>query len=412
MAGVTNAAFRQLCAEQWALGRGSRQHSTAGATGAAGAAGAALPEPLFVCEMITAGGIAHRIPRTFELLRFFPGECRSVQLYGTDPALVSRAVAILCGEFEVAHIDLNLGCPVPKVTRRGGGGARPWKLDRTAALLRAAAAAAEPFGVPVSVKTRIGIDEAHTTFRDVGRIAADAGVAFIVLHARTVRQAYSGTADWNRIAELVQASSLPVVGNGDVWEAADARRMRAETGCAGVAIGRGCLGRPWLFRDLAADLSSGLSSGLSADLTDIRATGAAGGSGSSGSSGSSGNNPQRYLPTLGEVCEMVYRHGELLAELHGERWGLTDLRKHMAWYFRGFPVGGELRAQLSLVSSLAGLRGLLDQLDPDAPFPQELAGAPRGRQGSARDHVRLPEGWLDSRTLGDAEISEDGAAGG
>ncbi len=356
MAGITNAAYRQLCREQGA--------------------------GLYVCEMITSRGIVERIPRTFGMLRFDPGETvRSVQLYGVDPDVMAKATTILCAEFGVGQVDLNFGCPVPKVTRRGGGGALPWKRDRLAAILTATVAAAEPYGVPVTMKTRIGIDGDHETFLDAGRIAADAGCAAIALHARTVKQSYGGQADWDRIAELVASVDIPVLGNGDIWEAPDALAMMERTGCAGVVIGRGCLGRPWLFRDLAAAFAG---------------------------------EPPPPLPSLGEVAAMVYRHAELLAGLDGETHGMRDLRKHMAWYFKGFPVGAELRRGLAMVSTLAELRGLLDQLDPAVPFPDGELGSPRGRQGSARERVVLPYGWLDSQCLGDADIAdaESDASGG
>ena len=356
MAGITNAAYRQLCREQGA--------------------------GLYVCEMITSRGIVERIPRTFGMLRFDPGETvRSVQLYGVDPDVMAKATTILCAEFGVGHVDLNFGCPVPKVTRRGGGGALPWKRDRLAAILTATVKAAEPYGVPVTMKTRIGIDGDHETFLDAGRIAADAGCAAIALHARTVKQSYGGQADWDRIAELVASVDIPVLGNGDIWEAPDALAMMERTGCAGVVIGRGCLGRPWLFRDLAAAFAG---------------------------------EPPPPLPNLGEVAAMVYRHAELLAGMDGETHGMRDLRKHMAWYFKGFPVGAELRRGLAMVSTLAELRGLLDQLDPAVPFPDGELGSPRGRQGSARERVVLPYGWLDSQCLGDADIAdaESDASGG
>ncbi|MEZ5129578.1 MAG: tRNA dihydrouridine synthase DusB [Micropruina glycogenica] len=348
MAGITNAAYRQLCREQGA--------------------------GLYVCEMITSRAVVERIPKTFAMLRFDPGETvRSVQLYGVDPDVMARATTILCAEFGVAHVDLNFGCPVPKVTRRGGGGALPWKRDRLAAILTATVAAAEPFGVPVTMKTRVGIDGDHETFLDAGRIAADCGCAAIALHARTVKQAYGGEADWARIAELVDATSIPVLGNGDIWEASDALDMMRRTGCAGVVIGRGCLGRPWLFRDLAAAFAG---------------------------------EPAPPLPNLGEVAAMVYRHAELLADLEGETYGLRDLRKHMAWYFKGFPVGGEVRRALAMVESLSQLEGLLATLDPSEPFPAAELGSPRGRQGAPRGKVVLPYGWLDSESLGDTDIAD------
>ena len=348
MAGITNAAYRQLCREQGA--------------------------GLYVCEMITSRGIVERIPRTFSMLRFDPDEAvRSVQLYGVEADVMAKATTILCAEFGVGHVDLNFGCPVPKVTRRGGGGALPWKRDRLAAILTATVRAAEPYGVPVTMKTRIGIDGDHETFLDAGRIAADSGCAAIALHARTVKQSYGGQADWERIAELVASVDIPVLGNGDIWEAPDALAMMARTGCAGVVIGRGCLGRPWLFRDLAAAFAG---------------------------------RPAPALPSLGEVAAMVYRHAELLAELDGETHGLRDLRKHMAWYFKGFPIGAELRRGLAMVSGLAELAGLLDQLDPEVEFPRAELGSPRGRQGSARERVVLPYGWLDSQCLGDTDIAD------
>lgn len=356
MAGITNPAYRQLCLEQGA--------------------------GLYVCEMITSRGIVERNPKTHQMLQFAPGETiRSVQLYGVDPEIMGRAAAILCEDFGVHHIDINLGCPVPKVTRKGGGGALPWKRDRTAALLRATVRAADAYGVPVTMKTRMGIDETHLTYRDAGRIAQDAGIAAVALHARTVAQSYSGEARWEHIATLVDDLDIPVLGNGDIWEGSDAVRMVAETGCAGVVIGRGCLGRPWLFGDLTAAFVG---------------------------------DDTRTLPTLGEVAMMVRRHAVLLAGLHGEKWGLTDLRKHMAWYFKGFPVGGDLRRALATVSNLDELDTHLAQLDVDAPFPVQELGTPRGRQGAPRDKVVLPCGWLDSTELGDADLSaaESDVSGG
>ena len=232
MAGVTNVAFRELCAEQGA--------------------------GLYVCEMITSRGLVEGDRTSLQMLTFADNETvRSVQLYGIDPIYIGKAVEILCAEHGVGHVDLNFGCPVPKVTRKGGGAALPWKATLLGEILTAAVGAAEPYGVPVTMKTRKGIDDDHLTYLDAGRIAQDAGCAAIGLHGRTAAQHYSGRADWDAIAALKDAVDIPVLGNGDIWEAADAVRMMEETGCDGVIVGRGCLGRPWLFRDLAAAFTGG-----------------------------------------------------------------------------------------------------------------------------------------------------------
>ncbi|MBS4751203.1 tRNA dihydrouridine synthase DusB [Nocardioides sp. zg-ZUI104] len=339
MAGITNAAYRRLCAEHGA--------------------------GLYVCEMITSRGLVEGDETTRRMLVFDEAEqVRSVQLYGTDPTYVGQATKILCEEYGVAHVDLNFGCPVPKVTRKGGGGALPWKRNLLGAILEAAVAAATPYDVPVTIKTRKGIDEDHLTYLDAGRIAQDAGCAAIALHGRTVVQAYSGEADWDAIGELVEHVDIPVLGNGDIWEAADALRMMEHTGAAGVVVGRGCLGRPWLFRDLAAAFEG----------TGAQAT---------------------TLPTLGEVAAMMRRHAELLCEHMGEERGCKEFRKHVTWYLKGFRTGGEMRRSLGLVDSLAALDTLLGALDPSEPFPVGELGAPRGRQGSPRNKVVIPEGWLD-----------------
>lgn len=366
MAGVTNAAYRQLCREQ----------AEAGGEPDSGRKG------LFVCEMITSRGLVERDRKSLQMLAFDPGEnLHSVQLYGVDAATMAHATEILCNEFGVGHVDLNFGCPVPKVTRKGGGGVMPWKRDRLRAILEATVKAADRYGVPVTMKTRMGIDADHLTYRDAGRIAQEAGCAAIALHGRTVAQAYSGTADWDAIARLVETVDIPVLGNGDIWEADTAVRMVAHTGVAGVVIGRGCLGRPWLFRDLA-DAFAG--------------------------------RPTRTLPVLGEVAAMVRRHGELLANVMGEQRGLTDLRKHMAWYFKGFPVGGEVRRRLGMVTSLDDLDEHLARLDPEARFPTADIGAPRGRQGTPRERVVMPEGWLSDRSGLDLDLAaaESNVSGG
>lgn len=356
MAGITNPAYRQLCREQGA--------------------------GLYVCEMITSRGIIENDAKTLSMLQFDPGETvRSVQLYGVDPEVMGQGAKILCEDFEVAHIDLNFGCPVPKVTRKGGGGVLPYKRDRLRAICSAVVEAADAYGVPVTIKTRKGIDADHLTYIDAGHIAQETGVAAIALHGRTVSQAYSGQADWDSIAHLVREVDIPVLGNGDIWEATTALDMVERTGCDGVVVGRGCLGRPWLFRDLAEAFAGGRV---------------------------------QHLPTLGEVAAMVRRHAELLADLMGEERGLTDLRKHMSWYFKGFPVGGEIRRGLGLVSSFADLDAQLARLDADAPYPRQELGSPRGRQGSPRERVVMPEGWL-ADTCGmdlDLAAAESDVSGG
>jgi nifR3 family TIM-barrel protein len=356
MAGITNAAYRRLCLEQMA---------------AAGASG------LFVCEMITSRGLVERDPTTMSMLAFDDLETtRSVQLYGTDPAYVAKATEILCAEYGVHHVDLNFGCPVPKVTRKGGGGALPWKRGLLGEILRAVVSAAEPYGVPVTMKTRKGLDDDHLTYLDAGRIAQESGVAAIALHGRTVAQSYSGSADWDAIAALVDSLDIPVLGNGDIWEADDALRMVEQTGAAGVVVGRGCLGRPWLFRDLAAAFSAP-------------------------------SRDRRTLPTLGEVRAMMRRHAELLSEHMGEERGCKEFRKHVSWYLKGFRAGGRLRHSLALVDSLAALDELVESLDPSEPFPVSELGAPRGRQGSPRRRVVVPEGWLDDTDGRSLRLTED-----
>lgn len=336
MAGITNLAFRRLCRE---FGAG-----------------------LYVCEMITTRALVERRPKTMDMIAFESDEHpRSLQLYGVDPHTMGEAVRMIVNENLADHIDMNFGCPVPKITRKGGGSALPYKRRLFSDIVRAAVRAAEPAGVPVTVKFRIGIDDAHLTYLDAGKIAEDNGAAAVALHGRTAAQRYSGTADWSAIARLAErVRSIPVLGNGDIFGAHDALRMMSETGCDGVVVGRGCMGRPWLFRDLQAVFAG---------------------------------EPIPEPPTLGEVSKLVRRHAELLAELMGEYDGLRDLRKHMSQYLRGFPVGPELRRHFSLVSSLIELDELLSQLDPSVPFPAEAEG-PRGRQGSA-SKVVLPEGWLD-----------------
>ena len=262
------------------------------------------------------------------------------------------------------HIDLNFGCPVPKVTRKGGGAALPYKRRLFSELVSAAVTNADKYGIPVTVKMRVGIDSNHETYLDAGMIAAKLGVAWVALHARTAEQFYEGKADWSKIKNLVEhvkPTGVPVLGNGDIWSGNDGLRMMDETGCEGVVVGRGCLGRPWLFADLVRAFN-----GESA----------------------------RPLPTLFEVRVVMKRHAHLLASyFQSEERACRDLRKHIAWYLKGFRVEGEIRPKLGMVSSLAELDSLLSQL-VNQPYPVEVGDAPRGRRSHGRA-VSLPQGWLD-----------------
>lgn len=356
MAGITNSAFRTLCREQGA--------------------------GLFVSEMVTARALIERHPETLRLITPGEGETpRSVQLYGVDPIVVSRAVTMLMEENRADHIDLNFGCPVPKVTRRGGGAALPYKRRLFENIVQAAVTAAKPYGVPVTVKMRVGIDTDHHTYLEAATAAARAGVAWVALHARTAEQMYDGEADWSKIATLVEhlrPMGTPVLGNGDIWSGADGARMMAETGCDGVVVGRGCLGRPWLFADLVRSMNG--------DST-------------------------RSEPSLFEVRQIMLRHAYLLVDFfEAEGRAMRDLRKHMAWYLKGFTVARETRSALGMVSSLGELEHLLRELD-DQPYPVLVSEAPRGRKSHSRAPT-LPEGWLKDPDEIPAITIDDSVSGG
>ncbi|GGZ52731.1 tRNA dihydrouridine synthase DusB [Streptomyces bluensis] len=353
MAGITNAPFRTLCREfaegdGWGLGGCPPKDAASEGKG------------LYVSEMITTRALVERNDKTMQLIRFDASETpRSIQLYGVDPVTVGKAVRMIAEEDLADHIDLNFGCPVPKVTRKGGGSALPYKRNLLRAILREAVTGAGD--LPVTMKMRKGIDDDHITYLDAGRIAVEEGVTSIALHGRTAAQHYGGTADWDAIARLKEhVPEIPVLGNGDIWSAGDALRMVRETGCDGVVVGRGCLGRPWLFADLVAAFEG-------------RTTFA--------------------RPTLREVADVMVRHATLLGEWIGdESRGVIDFRKHVAWYLKGFAVGSEMRKRLAITSSLDELRAGLDELDLDQPWPAGADG-PRGRT-SGNNRVVLPDGWL------------------
>jgi nifR3 family TIM-barrel protein len=339
MAGITNSAFRRLCREQGA--------------------------GLFVSEMVTARALIERHPETLRMITPGPGETpRSVQLYAVDAKVAGAAAKMLASEGLADHIDLNFGCPVPKVTRKGGGSALPYKHRLFGAIVESVVKESSPYGVPVTVKMRKGIDDEHLTFLHAGRIAAEAGVAWVALHGRTAAQMYGGKADWQSIAQLVQElepMGVPVLGNGDIWSASGALAMMAETKCAGVVVGRGCLGRPWLFRELSAALNG---------------------------------REIPMPPGLSGVSEIMFRHAQLLVEYFDDEFrACRDFRKHVAWYLKGFSVRNPIRVALAQISSLSEMRNLLDQLDVDQAFPTAIGEGPRGRSTTTRP-VALPEGWL------------------
>jgi nifR3 family TIM-barrel protein len=351
MAGVTDVPFRALCRRFAREGFARLEHQPPNATAG-----------LFVSEMITARPLVEGDRKTLRLASFAPDESpRSLQLYGVDPEIVGAAVARLVGEGRIDHLDMNFGCPVAKITRRGGGSAIPAKPKLLAKIVRAAVAAAG--AVPVTIKFRKGIDDRLLTYRDAGRIAQEEGCAAVGLHARTALQFYEDGADWDAIADLASRLSIPVFGNGDIWEAHDAQRMLRETGCAGVIIGRGCLGRPWLFAELVELL---------------------------------GGATQSPPPRWGTIATLMREHAAAMVECSGHEGGaLRAFRKHASWYSKGFRASAALREQLMHVETLAGLEQLLAQLDADEDFPEHALRAVRGKRGR-QARVVLPHGYLDS----------------
>lgn len=349
MAGVTNIAFRAQC-------------RTFG------------PGLIYVSEMVMAAALVHGNEKTQKMVAFGEDEdFRSLQIYGSDPEFVARAVRQLCEQDIADHIDMNFGCPAHKVTRKGGGAAVPVKRNLTRAIMRAAVKAAEPYGVPITCKFRIGINDDIITFLDTGKTAEEEGISMIALHARTAEQHYAGTAHWDRIAELKQAvTSIPVLGNGDIWEATDALKMMEHTNCDGVVIGRGCLGKPWLFRDLV-DAFSG---------RDISPT-----------------------PELGFVLDVMDDHAQGLMRIMGPDFGIRNFRKHCGWYLTGYPVGSEVRRAFSSVSSLDQLRDISSRLDRTMKV---VEGGERLARGHTNGPIKvvLPDGYLDNRD--DMTIPDDG----
>jgi nifR3 family TIM-barrel protein len=335
MAGVTNYPFRAICRE---FGAG-----------------------LYVSEMINARPLVDGRDKTVKLADFGPDESpRSLQLYGTDPFYISEAVKRLVNEGRVDHLDVNFGCPVPKVTRKGGGAAIPLKQNLLRNIVRAAVLNAGR--IPVTIKFRLGINSEYLTFLTAGKVAEDEGCAAVGLHARTAAQLYHGHAAWAAIAELKQAVKIPVLGNGDIWEAEDALRMMRQTHCDGVIVGRGCLGRPWLFRDLADVFS--------------------------------GREPMDP-PNFGDVLEIMFRHARKLSDWFGERLAMHSFRRHASWYTKGFRLSSEIRVALMRIESVSQLEDLFQDVDRSQPFPPTAMRVVRGK-ATGTQKVALPVGFLDN----------------
>lgn len=352
MAGVTNSAFRRLC----------RRYGAG----------------LYVSEMVNARGLVELAERSWRLAHFAPDESpRSLQIYGTDPVSVRQAVQLLVEGNYVDHLDMNFGCPVPKVMRHGGGAAVPARPKLLAAIISAAVEAAG--SIPVTVKMRMGLDNDRLTYLEAGKIAQESGAKAVALHARTASQRYSGKAHWEAIANLrAVVTEIPLLGNGDIWSAQDAITMMNETGCDGVVVGRACLGRPWFF----------------GQLTDAFA-----------------GREIRPEPLLGEVSAIALQHAELLIDQFGERKAMLMMRKHMGWYLTGFPVGSPARRMVAAVSTLAELQQGLSELDPTIAVSPHAAKQPRGVQNGPHDVV-IPEGWMDAESIAPPDAVADALVSG
>lgn len=300
MAGVTDLPFRLLCSEQ-----------------GAGMSG---------MEMVSAKAILYGNKNTEGLLAIHPQEGPvSLQLFGSDPKIVSEMAARI-EERPFAVLDFNMGCPVPKIVGNGEGSALMREPKLAGEII---AATVKAISKPVTVKIRKGFDEAHVNAVEIAKIAEDAGAAAVAVHGRTREQFYSGQADWEIIARVKEAVSIPVIGNGDVTDGESARRMLSETGCDGVMIGRAARGNPWLFAEIAAFLEDGRT---------------------------------LPAPSLEEKKEMMLRHAALQLAEKGEYTGVREMRKHLSWYTAGLPNSARLRGQVNLAESFEQIRQLVEFL--------------------------------------------------
>lgn len=299
MAGVTDLPFRLLCKEQ----------------------GCGL-----VCtEMVSAKAILYKNRNTKALLEVREEERpAAVQLFGSDPEILSAmAHQIEDGPYDL--IDLNMGCPVPKVVNNGEGSALMKQPKLVEQILNSMVKAVKK---PVTVKFRKGFDDAHINAVEIAKIAESCGVAAVAVHGRTREQYYSGKADWEIIRKVKEAVKIPVIGNGDIFTPEDAKRMMEETGCDGLMIARGAKGNPWIFHRINHYLETG-------ELLPP--------------------------PDIEEIKRMVVRHGELQMQIKGEVMGMREMRKHMAWYTSGLPHSAAVRNEINQVETLDGLKKLMDE---------------------------------------------------
>ena len=297
MAGVTDLPFRLLCKEQGA--------------------------GLLCMEMVSAKAILYKNRNTESLLEIDPRENPvSLQLFGSDPEIISKiAHQIEDKPFDI--LDLNMGCPVPKIVNNGEGSALMKNPKLAGEIIRETVKAIDK---PVTVKIRKGFDDEHINAVEMAKIAEDAGAAAVAVHGRTREQFYSGRADWDIIRQVKEAVSIPVIGNGDWLTAEDVIAMEAQTGCDGFMIARGAQGNPWIFRQILHYFETG---------------------------------EHLAKPTLEEVTQMILRHARMMLEFKGEYIGIREIRKHAAWYTAGYPNSARLRVAINNVESFEALEELL-----------------------------------------------------
>ena len=301
MAGVTDLPFRLLCKEQGA--------------------------GLLCMEMVSAKAILYKNKNTKELLTIDPRENPvSLQLFGSDPDIVAGiAHQIEDRPFDI--LDINMGCPVPKIVNNGEGSALMKNPKLAGEIIKKTVNAVQK---PVTVKIRKGFDDDHVNAVEMAKIAEDAGAAAIAVHGRTREQYYAGKADWDIIRQVKEAVSIPVIGNGDLLTPEDVTAMKEQTGCDGFMIARGAQGNPWIFRQILHYFETG---------------------------------EHLEKPSFAEVTQMILRHARMLMDFKGDYIGIREIRKHAAWYTAGYPHSSQLRVKINEVESYEELEELLTEAD-------------------------------------------------